>query len=85
MDLKQNMDDQHESANACEGIVRQRIAAVTTGMLSVVSSQVYLSAWNDLQDYRAQLNLTGPTTIRHVFSFLAKKYAGKVWVSPGTL
>ena len=83
--LKLIMSDQNESANDGEEIVRQRIATAMSSMLPATSSHVYRSAWHDLQDYRALLNLTGPTTIRHVFSFLAKKYADKVWVSPGTL
>jgi integrase len=79
------MDNQNVTSNSGEDIVRQQIEAATSSMLPSISAPIYRSAWHDLQDYRTQLNLTGPTTIRHVFSFLAKKYQDKVWVSPGTL
>ena len=79
------MPDHQENQNTGEDIVRQQIAAATSGMLPMASGPAYRSAWHDLQDYRTELRLNGPTTIRHVFSFLAKKYADKVWISPGTL
>jgi integrase len=79
------MDGQNAPENTGEDIVRQQIAAATSSMLPLASGSIYRTAWHDLQDYRTQLNLTGPTTIRHVFSFLAKKYQDKVWTSPGTL
>jgi hypothetical protein len=72
-------------ANDGEDIVQLQITAATSSMLLVTSAPVNRSAWHDLIDYSAHLDLTGPTTMRHVFSFLAKKYKDKVWVSAGTL
>ena len=79
------MSNNQERHNAGEDIVQQQIAAATSAMLPMASGPVYRTAWHDLQDYRTGLGLTGPTTIRHVFSFLAKKHADKVWESAGTL
>jgi hypothetical protein len=79
------MVDLQVPRNEGEIIVSQKLADVTGNTLPIVGEQVYTSSYNDLEAYRADLNLTGPMLVRHIFSFLAKKFADKVWVSPGTL
>jgi integrase len=79
------MDGQQSQEIDGEDLVQQQIAAATNSTLPITSAFVYRTAWHDLQDFRTSLNLTGPTTAKHVFAFLAKKHANKEWESPGTL
>lgn len=79
------MDGRQSQENDGEDIVLQQIAAATNSTLPITSAPVYRTAWHDLQDFRSSLNLTGQTTAKHLFAFLARKHATKEWESPGTL
>lgn len=79
------MNNQDPEELRGDEFVQQQIAAVSSSMLPSTSAPVYRTAWHDLQDFRTSHGLTGPTTPRHLFAFLAKKHADKEWLSPGTL